>query len=113
MWCPKYRKKVLVNNIEKRLQELIKEKAGKMDCNIIALETMPDHVHLFIQGNPRMSPNSIIGQIKGYTSHVLRNEFKKLRTLLPTLWTRSYFVSTHGHISDKMIEKYISEQKGR
>jgi putative transposase len=42
----------------------------------------------------------------------LRKEYKELRTRLPTLWTRSYFVSTHWHISDKMIEKYIEEQKG-
>ena len=113
VWCPKYRRKVLTGGIERRLKELIKEKAEKMDCKIIALEVMPDHVHLFIQGNPRISPNSIIGQIKGYTSHNLRKEFKDLRTKLPTLWTRSYFVSTHGHISDKMIEKYIEEQRGR
>jgi len=113
VWCPKYRRKVLVGDIEKRLKELIKEKAEKMDCKVIALEVMPDHVHLFIQGNPKISPNSIVGQIKGYTSHSLRKEFKELRTKLPTLWTRSYFVSTHGHISDKIIEKYIEEQKGK
>ena len=59
-----------------------------------------------------MTPNEIVGAIKGYTSHELRKEFKELRTRLPTLWSRSYFVSTHGHISDKTIEKYIAEQKG-
>ena len=73
---------------------------------------MSDHVHLFIQSNPRIAPNSIVGQIKGYTSRILRQEFKELRTKVPTLWTRSYFVSTHGHISDKLIQKYIEEQKG-
>ena len=113
VWCPKYRRKVLVGDIEKRLKELIKEKAEKMDCKFIALEVMPDHVQLFIQGNPKISLNSIVGQIKGYTSHSLRKEFKELRTKLPTLWTRSYFVSTHGHISDKIIEKCIEEQKGK
>lgn len=91
---------------------MIKEKAEKMTCKIIALEIEPDHVHLFIQGHPKISPNSIIGQIKGYTAHELRKEFKELRTRLPTLWTRSYFVSTHGHVSDKMIQKYVEEQKG-
>jgi len=112
VWCPKYRRKLLVNKIETRLNQLIHEKAKDINCKVIALEVMPDHVHLFIQGNPLISPNSIIGQIKGYTAHMLREEFPKLRTKVPTLWTRSYFVSTHGHISDAMIEKYIAEQKG-
>lgn len=111
-WCPKYRRAVLVGKIKERLEELIRMKAKDLDCEILALEIMPDHVHLFIQGKPKISPNSIIGQIKGFTSRMLRKEFKELRTRLPTLWTRSYFVSTHGHISDKLIQKYIEEQKG-
>jgi putative transposase len=111
-WCPKYRRAVLVGKIKDRLEELIRMKAKDLGCEIISLEVMPDHVHLFIQGNPKISPNSIIGQIKGFTSRMLRKEFKELRTRLPTLWTRSYFVSTHGHISDKLIQKYIEEQRG-
>lgn len=112
VWCPKYRRKVLEGKVAKRLRELIKQKADDMDCRIISLEVMPDHVHLFIEGDPILTPNKIIGEIKGYSSHQLRKEFENLRTRLPTLWSRSYFVSTHGHISDKTIEKYISEQKG-
>ncbi len=111
VWCPKYRRKVLEGSIAKRARQLIRKKADDMDCRIISLEVMPDHVHLFIEGNPTLTPNKIIGDIKGYTSHKLRKEFKELRTRLPTLWSRSYFVSTHGHISDKTIEKYIAEQK--
>lgn len=112
VWCPKYRRKILVGDIAKRLDELIREKATQLKCKVLALEIMPDHVHLFIQGTPQISPNSIVGQIKGYTSRVLRSEFKEARSRLPTLWTRSYFVSTHGHISDLLIQKYIEEQKG-
>ena len=111
VWCPKYRKKVLVGKVEQRLKELIKEKAERLECKVLALEVMPDHVHLFIEGKPLQTPNYIIGQIKGYTSHQLREEFADLRLKLPTLWTRSYFVSTHGHISDALIKKYIDEQK--
>lgn len=112
VWCPKYRRKLLTEDIAMRLEELIKEKATQLKCKVLALEIMPDHVHLFIQGNPKIAPNSIIGQIKGYSSRMLRKEFKELRTKVPTLWTRSYFVSTHGHISDLLIQKYIEEQKG-
>ena len=112
VWCPKYRRKVLQGNIAKRARELIREKADDIGCRVISLEVMPDHIHLFIEGNPTLTPNKIVGDIKGYSSHELRKEFSELRTRLPTLWTRSYFVSTHGHISDKTIEKYIAEQKG-
>ena len=112
VWCPKYRRKVLDGNIAKRARQLIRKKAEDLDCKVISLEVMPDHIHLFIEGNPTLTPNKIIGDIKGYTSHELRKEFEELRTRLPTLWSRSYFVSTHGHISDKTIEKYIAEQKG-
>ncbi len=112
VWCPKYRRKVLEGQVAKRLRELIKEKADDMDCRIISLSVQPDHVHLFIEGNPILTPNLLIGRIKGYSSHELRKEFEELRTRLPTLWSRSYFVSTHGHISDRTIQKYIEEQRG-
>jgi len=112
VWCPKYRRKVLTGKIETRLKELIKQKSKELGCKILALEVMPDHVHLFILANPQLSPNLLIGQIKGFSSRTLRQEFPELRSRLPTLWTRSYFVSTHGHISDKSIERYIADQKG-
>jgi putative transposase len=112
VWCPKYRRAVLTDKIETRLKELIKEKSKEFGCKILALEVMPDHVHLFIVANPQLSPNLLIGQIKGFSSRILRQEFPELKSRLPTLWTRSYFVSTHGHISDKSVQKYIADQKG-
>ena len=112
VWCPKYRRSVLTGKIETRLKELIREKSKGLGCKILALEVMPDHVHLFLLATPQTSPNLLIGQIKGFSSRTLRQEFPELRSRLPTLWTRSYFVSTHGHISDKSIERYIADQKG-
>jgi putative transposase len=112
VWCTKYRRSVLVGKVKVRMTELVNMKAKELNCKILALEIMPDHTHLFILGNPKLSPNSIIGQIKGFTSRKLRQEFHELKSRLPTLWTRSYFVSTHGHISDKLIQKYIEDQRG-
>jgi putative transposase len=111
VWCPKYRRKVLTGAIEKVHRKLIEEKCKELNCEIKALEIMPDHTHLFVQANPTQSPNFIIAQIKGYTSRMLRHQFPELMKI-PTLWTRSYFVSTHGHVSNAMIQKYIEEQKG-
>lgn len=112
VWCPKYRRKVLNDKIRKRLEELIRQKIKEINCEILSLSISEDHVHLFVQANPKLSANYVVGQVKGYTSNVLRKEFQELRSKLPTLWTRSYFASTHGHISDDMIKKYIEEQKG-
>lgn len=111
VWCPKYRKKVLVGSVESRLKQLLQEKAKELNCDILALETMPDHVHIFIRAIPTMAPNTIVGLLKGYTSRILRQEFPELKSRLPTLWSRSYFVSTHGHVSSETIQKYIEEQK--
>ena len=113
IFCPKYRRKVLKGQIEKRLKELIIEKAAAIKVEIAKMEVMPDHVHLFIKGQPVQSPQQIVAQIKGYTSHFLRKEFSELRTKLPTLWTRSYYVESVGHISEKTILKYIENQKER
>ena len=111
IWCPKYRRKVLVGEIETRLKELLLEKAIALDIVIEKMETMPDHVHLFIKSSPIHAPHYFIGQLKGYTSKRLRDEFPSLKSRLPTLWTRSYFVESVGHISEETVLRYIEDQK--
>jgi putative transposase len=74
---------------------------------------MPDHIHLFVKSEPIDSPHWIVQQLKGYTSRILREKHKHLRTKLPTLWTRSYFCESVGHISEDTIIKYIEEQKNK
>ena len=111
VWCPKYRRKVIIADVETRLQDIIRDTVRENNWEIIALETMPDHVHLFIKADPTVAPNNIIARIKGRSSRILRNEFPTLRSRLPTLWTRSCFVSTHGHVSSETIKRYVEEQK--
>jgi putative transposase len=111
IWCPKYRRKVLVGDVEKRLRELLYKKAEEIDISIEELEVLPDHLHLFVKASPTASPHWIVQQLKGYTSHELRREFEQLRTRLPTLWTRSYYVESCGHMSEDTVKKYIEEQK--
>lgn len=113
IWCPKYRRKVLVGNIEQRLKELLIEKSKEHGLTIEKMEIMPDHVHIFIKANPTNPPHWIVQQLKGYTSRVLREELPQLKTRLPTLWTRSYYCESVGHISEKVVLKYIEEQKKR
>ena len=113
IWCPKYRRPVLVDDVAIRLKILLYEQAAKYGWIIEAMEVMPDHLHVFIKANPIDPVARIVAQLKGYTSHVLRNEFSHLRTKLPTLWTRSYYVETIGHISESTIKKYIEDQKNK
>ena len=112
IWCPKYRKKLFVGNKETRLKELFIEKANLIGVNIEVMEVMPDHVHLFIKSEPVDSPHWIVQQLKGYTSKIMREEFSELKKL-PSLWTRSYFCESVGHISEKTVKSYIETQKGK
>jgi putative transposase len=111
IWCPKYRRKVLQPPISDRLEFLLKDKACEIGVDIETLEIMPDHLHLFVKAKPTASPHWIVQQLKGYTSRILRDEFDTLRTRLPSLWTRSYYIESCGHISDDVVKKYIEDQK--
>jgi len=113
IWCPKYRRKVLIGKIEQRLKQLLKQKAKENDWKIETMEIMPDHVHIFVKANPVASPHWIVQQFKGYSSNILRKEFRELKSKLPTLWTRSYYCESVGHISEDTIKKYIEDQKGK
>lgn len=111
VWCPKYRRKVLVNGIDVRLKELVKETCEQLHIEVIEMEIMPDHVHLLIEVDPQFGVHRAVKQIKGYSSRVLRKEFPALRSRLPTLWTNSYFVSTVGGAPLSVIKQYIENQK--
>lgn len=113
IWCVKYRRKILTDNIDKRLKELIIEKSKDIDIQIEKIETDKDHIHLFIKASPTKAIHWIVQQLKGYTSRVLRQEISEVRTRLPSLWTRSYYVETIGHISEQTIKKYIQEQRNK
>ena len=111
VWCPKYRRSVLVGAIESRLKELIYEAASEANVEILELEIMPDHVHLLMEVDPQFGIHRAVKAIKGKTSRVLRSEFASLRSRLPSLWTHSYFVATVGGAPLAAIKQYIENQK--
>ena len=111
VWCPKYRRKVLLGAVEARLKELIIETCSDIHVDIIEMEIMPDHVHLLIEVDPQFGIHKAIKRIKGASSRYLRQEFKHLTTRLPTLWSNSYFVSTVGGAPLDAIKQYIESQK--
>lgn len=109
IWCPKRRKKVLVGDIKTRLEQIITEVAKEKNIEILALEVMPDHLHLFVSSHPNILIHNLIKAFKGRSSNLLRKEYPELLKL-PSLWTHSYFVSTAGNVSSDTIKKYIQEQ---
>ena len=112
VWCPKRRKPVLTGKIKERTQAIIFDLCTENKWRLIALEIMPDQVHLFIESPPTFSPSVMIKRVKGRLSHHLRKEFPELLKL-PTLWTPSYFCATTGAASTETIKKYIENQKGK
>ena len=111
VFCPKYRRKVLVGDVETRLKELIQEICSEFNMDLLEMEVMPDHVHLRLEVDPQFGIHRAVKTIKGRTSHVLRSEFKSLTTKIPSLWTNSYFVSTVGGAPLSVIKQYIESQK--
>lgn len=111
VFCPKYRRKVLVNGVDVRFKELCRGICREYQIDLLEMEVMPDHVHLLLEVDPQFGIHKAVKYIKGRTSHVLRNEFPWLTTKLPTLWTNSYFVSTVGGAPLAAIKRYIESQK--
>jgi putative transposase len=111
VWCPKYRRDVLVGEVEKRLKTIIADVCQKRDAELIELETMPDDVHLLVEVDPQYGIHRLVKEIKGLSSCLLRGEFKHLTTRMPTLWTNSYFISTVGGAPLSVIKQYIENQK--
>jgi putative transposase len=113
IWCPKYRRRVLITPIDADLKTLLSEKAKELGCIIDTIEVMPDHVHLFVKTTPNIAPQNLVKILKGYSSFALRNKYPWLKTRLPCLWTRSYYCESVGHISADTVKKYINEQKNK
>jgi putative transposase len=111
VWTPKYRRSVLVGDVAARCESVIRQVAEKYKAEVIALEIMPDHVHVLVEIDPQFGIHRLVKNMKGVSSHTLRNEFRTLKSKLPTLWTNSYFVSTVGGSPLEVIKQYVENQK--
>jgi REP-associated tyrosine transposase len=111
VWCPKYRRKVLVERVSQRLEQIIHEVCQEHEAEVLSLDVQPDHVHLFVECDPQFGIHRLVRLIKGRSSRALRQEFPRLETRMPTLWTNSYFVSTVGGAPLSVIKQYIENQR--
>jgi len=112
VWCPKYRRPVLTGAVAEDAASLIREKADALGVIVHALEVRPDHVHLFVESDPTLPVQFLVNQFKGYTSRVLRDRYPALKSRLPALWSRSYYVGTVGAVSEASVRRYIDAQRG-
>lgn len=111
VWCPKYRRPVVEGAVDARLKQIIRDVCAERECNIIELETMPDHVHLLVECDPQYGIHRLVKQVKGRSSRLLREEFPSLKRRLPTLWTNSYFVATVGGAPLEIVKQYVENQR--
>ena len=113
IFCTKYRRKILENNIADRLKNIILEKQKEYNYEVLGMEVMLDHVHLLLDVDPKFGIYNIVNHIKGYSSRTLRKEFPDLKSRIPSPWTRTKFISTCGTVSLETVKKYIEDQKTR
>lgn len=111
VWCPKYRRRVLVRGVDERLKDIIRQVAQEHTAEVIEREVMPDHGHLRVEVDPQYGIHKLVKQLKGRSSRLLRQECPWLRSRLPSLWTNSYFVSTVGGAPLAVIKQYIENQQ--
>ncbi len=111
VWCPKYRRPVLVGDIRTRLLQILHEVVRERSAELVELDVKPDHVHLLLGIDPQYGIHRLVKGLKGRSSRVLRDEFPTLRSRLPTLWTHSYFVATVGGAPRASITQYIEQHR--
>jgi putative transposase len=102
---------LVINGVDDRLKEIIYQSATEQRVEVIELEVMPDHVHLLCEIDPQYGVHKFIKLIKGRSSRLFRQEFKTLKTRIPTLWINSYFIATVGGAPLAVIKQYIENQK--
>ena len=113
VWVPKYRKRVLIGKLAQRLEELLYQAAEVNDWRIEELSIVNDHIHMLIQVKPDKALSKVVQLLKGGTSKVLRSEFPKLEEFLwgDNHWADGYFAESVGVSDERMIRRYIREQK--
>jgi putative transposase len=112
VFIPKYRRKVLFEQLRKHLGEVFHRLAKQKESQIEVGHVMPDHVHMMISIPPKYSVSQVVGFIKGKSAiHVARVYGERKRNFAgQSFWARGYFVSTVGR-DEALIREYIKNQE--
>lgn len=114
IWCHKFRFSVLNVNVENTLKQIIHSIRDRYNYVIKALEVMPDHIHIFVDTPQTVVLCNIMRTLKSLSTIEMFKTFPPLKQFYArceVLWSRCYFISTVGHISEATVIKYIEEQK--
>ena len=114
IWCPKFRFSVFKGDIENALKQILQKICDAYNYHIKALEVMPDHIHIFVDVPQTVAPCDVARTLKSISAIELFKVFPQLKQFYArcgVLWSRGYFVSTVGYISEAAVMKYIEEQK--
>jgi putative transposase len=113
VWIPKYRKKILNEEVTEYLNEIFEKIAQEYEFEIDTIGIMEDHVHVFMGAPPRYSPSDIVQIMKSISAREVFKKFPKLRKQLwaGELWNDGYFVRSVGdNVIADVIRKYIEYQ---
>ena len=113
VWVPKYRKRLLTSPRREYLKYLLARIAAEWELAIVEVEVLDDHVHLFLEAPPRLSPAEIMHTIKGITSREMFIKFPELKGVLwrGHLWAEGYYAATVGDkVTAEVVRRYIREQ---
>jgi len=116
VWCTKYCHPVLVDAVEVELKKVLAETCEHYGWKLEKMETMPDHVHLFVRVDPVTAPVEITKTLKSISAIYIFTTFPKLKGKKfwgSGLWSRSTYYGTVGHVSEDVIKKYIKDQKSK
>jgi putative transposase len=110
VWIPKYRKKILTPEVADYAKQVFQRIAEEYDMIIDTLEVVEDHVHIFLEAPPRLSPARIVQILKSISARELFRQYPQLRRQLwgGKLWSDGYFVRAVGdEVTGDVIRRYI------
>jgi putative transposase len=113
IWCPKYRRAVLVGPVATETATMLDALCKDHGWPVISKEIQPDHVHLIVSIPPAIAVADAVKVLKGTTARWLFQRFPALRKQLRGghLWAPSYYLGTAGKVSAQTLRRYIERSE--
>lgn len=111
VWAPKYRKKILRGEVQRRVKKIFREVATAYDIEIVELEVSEDHVHLMCSFPPRYSIAQVVTRFKSLSARTIFREYPQVKKQLwgGEFWEDGYFARTIGdEVTAEIVKKYIA-----
>ncbi|WP_311752765.1 IS200/IS605 family transposase [Proteus columbae] len=111
-FSPKYRRKVIFNNIRASIGEILRDLCKYKDVEIIEGRLMPDYVHMLVSIPPKIGVSSFMGYLKGKSSLMIFDRHANLKYKFGNrkFWVEGFYVTTVG-LNEATIQNYIREQE--